>query len=361
MKRALVAMSGGVDSSVSAYLMKKNGYDCVGCTMRLYENNMIGEDMLSTCCSLKDTEDARSVCNKLGIPYHIFHYENLFQQEVIENFVSCYELGLTPNPCIECNRHFKFNHLYDKMRENDCEYIVTGHYGRIEFNEKTKRYELKKAVDLTKDQSYVLYTMTQDQLAHTIFPLGGYKKTEVREIANENEFKNAKKHESQDICFVPDGDYVGFMERYRNKKYPEGDFVDLNGNFLGKHKGYVHYTIGQRKGLGIAMGYPAYVVDINAKENKVVLGKNEDLFTRTLEADHINLISVPDLYEERHIKAKIRYGMVEQPATVKQISEDKIVVTFDEPQRAITRGQAVVLYDGETVVGGGVITSTVRE
>jgi len=355
MKKALIAMSGGVDSSVSAHLMKKEGYECVGCTMRLYENNIIGEDMLSTCCSLKDTQDARSVCERLDMPYHIFHFENLFQKEVIEHFVCSYENGLTPNPCIECNRRFKFDHLFDKMEQFDCDYIVTGHYARIEKDENTQRYVLKKAVDLSKDQSYVLYTMTQNQLAHTIFPLGGYKKTEVREIALENNFVNAKKHESQDICFVPDGDYVGFMERYRNKKYKEGLFKDTKGNVLGKHKGYVHYTIGQRKGLGIALGHPAFVVDIDPKENVVVIGSNEDLFKTTLEATNINLISVENLYEPRHIKAKIRYGMTEQPATVEQIDEDRIRVVFDEPQRAITRGQAVVLYDGDVVVGGGVI------
>jgi tRNA-specific 2-thiouridylase len=360
MKKALIAMSGGVDSSVSAHIMIKRGYDCMGTTMRLYENDMIGEDLLSTCCSLKDTNDARAVCDKIGIPFKILHYENLFREEVMEDFVSNYEAGLTPNPCIVCNKRFKFGRLIDKMEEFGMDYVVTGHYARIYYNEETKRYVLKKAVDLSKDQSYVLYNMSQEQLAHTIFPLGEYTKSEVREIAIENDFVNAKKHESQDICFVPDGDYVAFMERFRKKSYEPGEFVDLKGNVIGKHKGYVHYTIGQRKGLGIAMGHPVFVVDINPKENKVVIGESEDLFNDTLIADNINLISVPDLYEPRKIKAKIRYAMTEQEATVRQLDDNRIEVKFDRPQRAITKGQAVVLYDGEDVVGGGRIIDIVR-
>ncbi len=360
MKKALIAMSGGVDSSVSAHIMIKRGYDCMGTTMRLYENDMIGEDLLSTCCSLKDTNDARAVCDKIGIPFKILHYENLFREEVMEDFVSNYEAGLTPNPCIVCNKRFKFGRLIDKMEEFGMDYVVTGHYARIYYNEETKRYVLKKAVDLSKDQSYVLYNMSQEQLAHTIFPLGEYTKSEVREIAIENDFVNAKKHESQDICFVPDGDYVAFMERFRKKSYEPGEFVDLKGNVIGKHKGYVHYTIGQRKGLGIAMGHPVFVVDINPKENKVVIGESEDLFNDTLIADNINLISVPDLYEPRKIKAKIRYAMTEQEATVRQLDDNRIEVKFDKPQRAITKGQAVVLYDGEDVVGGGRIIDIVR-
>ncbi|WP_287386832.1 tRNA 2-thiouridine(34) synthase MnmA [Lachnospira sp.] len=360
MKKALIAMSGGVDSSVSAHIMIKRGYDCMGTTMRLYENDMIGEDLLSTCCSLKDTNDARAVCDKIGIPFKILHYENLFREEVMEDFVSNYEAGLTPNPCIVCNKRFKFGRLIDKMEEFGMDYVVTGHYARIYYNEETKRYVLKKAVDLSKDQSYVLYNMSQEQLAHTIFPLGEYTKSEVREIAIENDFVNAKKHESQDICFVPDGDYVAFMERFRKKSYEPGEFVDLKGNVIGKHKGYVHYTIGQRKGLGIAMGHPVFVVDINPKENKVVIGESEDLFNDTLIADNINLISVPDLYEPRKVKAKIRYAMTEQEATVRQLDDNRIEVKFDRPQRAITKGQAVVLYDGEDVVGGGRIIDIVR-
>lgn len=353
--KALIAMSGGVDSSVAAYLMSEQGYDCIGCTMRLYENDMIGRDILDTCCSLESTEDARSVTDNIGIPYHIFHYEELFKQEVIEPFVRCYEAGSTPNPCIECNRRLKFYHLYNKMRELGCELIVTGHYARVERDEASGRYLLKKALYDKKDQSYVLYMLTQEQLEHTRFPLGEISKDETRRIAQEHEFRNAKKHDSQDICFVPDGDYVEFLERYRGKAYERGDFVDKDGNVLGKHKGFVHYTIGQRKGIGIAAAFPLYVTAIDPRTNTVTLGRNEDLFREELIADRINLISVDSIKEPMRIKAKLRYKHQEQPATVTQIDDDRIKVVFDEAQRAITKGQAVVLYDGDVVVGGGTI------
>ncbi|MCR5283182.1 MAG: tRNA 2-thiouridine(34) synthase MnmA [Lachnospiraceae bacterium] len=353
--RALIAMSGGVDSSVAAKLMTQQGYDCVGCTMRLYENDMIGQDLLDTCCSLESTEDARSVTDSIGIPYHIFHYEQLFEKEVIEPFVREYEAGRTPNPCIECNRCMKFYHLFEKMKALDCDVVVTGHYARIDYDDNAGRYLLKKALDPSKDQSYVLYCMTQEQLAHTRFPLGTYKKDETRSIAEGEGFRNAKKHDSQDICFVPDGDYVSFMERYRGKTYPEGDFIDQDGNVLGRHKGYVHYTIGQRRGLGIAAEHPLYVVDIRPETNTVVLGKNEDLFSTELIANRINLISVARIDAPMRVKAKIRYRHGEQAATVTQLDEDTIKVVFDTPQRAITKGQAVVLYDEDVVVGGGTI------
>ena len=353
--KALIAMSGGVDSSVSAYRMLEEGYDCVGCTMRLYENDMIGEDLMGTCCSMKDTEDARAVTKKLGMDYHIFHYEQLFCQEVIEPFVRAYEIGETPNPCIECNRRFKFMHLYDKMKMLGCDCIVTGHYARIEYDEIKKRWLLKKGLDDKKDQSYVLYTMTQYQLEHTRFPIGEMTKDEVRRIAEENGFVNAHKQDSQDICFVPDGDYAAFMERYRKKTYPKGAFLDMDGKVIGEHKGYIRYTIGQRKGLGISAEHPLYVVSISPEDNTVTLGQNEDLFSRELDADRINLISVEDIEEPLRIKAKIRYRQTEQPATVVRTGEDRLHITFDEPQRAITKGQAVVMYQGDTVLGGGVI------
>ena len=322
--------------------------------MRLYENDMIGEDLMGTCCSMKDTEDARAVCNTLGMDYHIFHYEQLFQKEVIESFVTAYEKGETPNPCIECNRCFKFHHLYEKMEKLGCDCIVTGHYARIVYDEKRQRYLLKKGEDATKDQSYVLYTMTQYQLAHTRFSIGDISKEEVRRIASDMGFVNAHKQDSQDICFVPDGDYAAFMERYRKKTYPEGDFVDLSGNVMGRHRGYIRYTIGQRKGLGISAEHPLYVVAIDPDTNTVTLGEDKDLFRRELWADRINLISVEEITEPMRVKAKIRYRQTEQPAVVEQIG-DRLKVVFDEPQRAITKGQAVVLYRNEDVVGGGVI------
>ena len=353
--KGLIAMSGGVDSSVSAYLIKKSGDEAVGCTMRLFENDMIGQDILGTCCSLKDTEDARGVCGRLGIDYRIFHYEQYFEEDVIEPFVRCYEEGKTPNPCIECNRKFKFDRLYKEMENLGCDYIVTGHYARIEKDPDTGRFLLKKGIDERKDQSYVLYTMTQYQLGHTRFPLGEYTKDEVRRIALENGFVNAKKKDSQDICFVPDGDYAAFMERYRGKEYEEGNFVDRDGNILGRHKGYIRYTTGQRKGLGIAAGIPLYVTEIRPLTNEVVLGAETDLLRRELYAEKVNLISRESLDEPVRVKAKIRYRQKEQPATAVVESSGRLKVIFDEPMRAITRGQAVVLYDGDVVVGGGVI------
>ena len=348
-------MSGGVDSSVSALLMKQAGYECVGCTMRLFENDMIGEDLLKTCCSRKDTDDARAVAESMGMPFYVFHYENLFREELIEPFVRSYEEGRTPNPCIECNRIFKFGRLFERMEKLGLDCVVTGHYARIERDPQSGRMLLKKGLDATKDQSYVLYTMTQKQLENTRFPLGTRTKEEVRRIAEANGFVNAKKHDSQDICFVPDGDYAGFMERFRGATYPAGDFVDRAGHVLGRHKGTIRYTVGQRRGLGIPAEHPLYVLEVRPEENVVVLGQNEDLFRRELFADHVNLISVPEITEPMRVSAKIRYRHKEQPATVYGEADGRIRVVFDEPQRAITPGQAVVLYQDDVVVGGGVI------
>ncbi len=355
--RALVAMSGGVDSSVAALLMKDKGHSIIGCTMRLYENDIVGLPLLGTCCSIKDTNDARAVCGRLGADYKIFHYEELFREKVIEKFISSYESGLTPNPCIDCNRYFKFDYLYDKMKDLSCDYIVTGHYARISFDSERGRYILRKAVDLSKDQSYVLYTMTQYQLAHTLLPLGKYHKTDVRKLAEERGFVNARKHDSQDICFVPDGDYAAFMERFRGEAYPEGDIVDMSGKILGRHKGYIRYTIGQRKGLGIASDRPLFVVRIDPSENRVVVGHEEDLFRKVVTATDLNLISVEALKEPMRIKAKIRYGQKEQLGLAGMTEDGRLKVIFDEAQRAPAPGQAMVLYDGDIVVGGGVIDS----
>lgn len=353
--KVLIAMSGGVDSSVAANLLKNQGYDCVGCTMRLYENDMIGKDLFETCCSKKDTDDARAVSEKIGIPYYIYHYENIFREKVIDSFVNNYEKGLTPNPCIECNRHLKFKYLFEKMKELNCDYLATGHYGIIEYNEESKRYLLKKAKDQKKDQSYVLYTLTQDQLSHILFPLGNYTKDETRQIASDMEFVNAKKHDSQDICFIPDGDYAKFIENYRKKAFPCGDFVDDNGKVVGQHKGIIYYTIGQRKGLNISSDSPYYVTDIDPVNNIVYLSHGENLFKKELKANNINLISVPKIDGEMRAKAKIRYRHTEADCIVKQTEEDELTVIFDEPQRAITKGQSVVLYDNDIVIGGGII------
>ncbi len=356
MKKALIAMSGGVDSSVAALLMKEKGYECMGVTMKLFNNGDICIPREHSCCSLEDVEDARYVSNTLGMPHYVFNFTDRFKEDVIDKFVYCYENGITPNPCIDCNRYLKFEKLFQRAKELECEYIVTGHYAKVEYNEETGRYILKKADDLTKDQSYVLYQMTQEQLKHTMFPLGGLNKTEVRKIAEAHDFINAKKHDSQDICFVQNGSYADFIEEYTGKKYPPGNFVDINGNVLGRHKGIIRYTVGQRKGLGISHERPLFVLAINPKENTVILTENEGLFTKTLTAKNINLITTEEIKEPVRLLAKIRYSHKEQPATVVQTDSDTITVEFDEPQRAITKGQAVVLYDGDTVVGGGIIS-----
>ncbi len=353
-KKALIAMSGGVDSSVAALLTKEQGYISTGITMKLYDGN-IENKKENTCCSADDIADARSVCYKLDIPYYVFNFTDSFDKEVISRFVHAYENGATPNPCIDCNRYIKFNRLIMRMFELEMDYVVTGHYARIEYNENTGKYELKKAVDQTKDQSYVLYSLTQDQLAHTLFPLGSMSKNEVRKIAEENDFINAKKHDSQDICFVPDGKYAEFIEEYTGKKYECGDFVDLEGNVLGEHKGIIRYTIGQRKGLGLALPSPMYVCKKDLENNKVILCDNQNLFSTELYANNINLITCDEIKEPIKAKAKVRYNQKEQPATITQVDKDRLHIVFDEPQRAIAKGQAVVIYDGDTVIGGGTI------
>ena len=310
--KALIAMSGGVDSSVAAQIMSSRGYECVGCTMRLYENDTVGMDLLDTCCSLENTQDARSVTERIGIPYHIVHYENLFREEVIEPFIDEYLHGHTPNPCIECNRKLKFEHLFAKMKELGCDLLVTGHYARTKYDPETGRYLLLKALDPAKDQSYVLYMMTQDQLAHVQFPLGDQDKHTTREIAAESGFRNAEKKDSQDICFVPDGDYAGFILRYSGRDCPAGDFVDAEGNVLGRHKGIIHYTLGQRRGLGIPAAHRCYVTKIDPESNTVTLGTNEDLMKTTLYARRINLITTDRIEKPLRCSAKIRYRHKEQ-------------------------------------------------
>lgn len=357
-KKVLIAMSGGVDSSVAAFLMKEAGYDCIGATMKLFQNEDINLSKEHSCCSLDDVADARNVAYSLDIPYYVFNFSERFKEEVMDKFVCSYENGITPNPCIECNRKLKFEYLHNRAKELGYDYVVTGHYAIIDYNESTGRYELLKAVDESKDQSYVLYSMTQEQLSHTLFPLGSFPKTTTREIAEEHNFINAKKHDSQDICFVTDGKYTNFIEGYTGKTYPEGNFVDVDGNILGKHKGIIRYTIGQRKGLGLSLKEPMYVLRVEPESNTVVLGRDSDLFSTTLIANNINLISVDNLYNAMRVKAKVRYKHTEQWATATQLDDDTIRVVFDEPQRAITKGQAVVLYDGNKVVGGGTITST---
>jgi len=354
-KRALIAMSGGVDSSVAAYLTQKAGFDCIGGMMRLFDNNILPENQESSCCSLDDAEDARSVARRLGFPFYVFNSKADFEEKVIDKFVRCYECGATPNPCIDCNRYLKFDALLRRALELECSHIVTGHYARIRYDDKSGRYLLYKAADLSKDQSYVLYSLSQEQLSHTMFPLGEMSKTEARAIAEEQGFVNARKHDSQDICFVPDGDYVAFMERYTGKHYESGNFLDLEGNVVGRHKGAVSYTLGQRKGLGLAMGAPVYVCAKDMEKNTVTVGPNEALFSTTLLADDWNWFPFPALTEPLKVSAKARYNQAPQPATVYPEENSLARVVFDQPQRALTPGQAVVLYDGDMVIGGGTI------
>ncbi len=354
MKKALIAMSGGVDSTVAAFLMQKKGYECSGATMKLFQNEAETSDTEKACGSSADVEDARKVAFKLNMPFHVLNFSADFNHAVIDRFVDDYLNGRTPNPCIECNRCLKFDKLFCCMQELGMDYIVTGHYAQVVYDETANRYLLKKAADPQKDQSYVLYTLTQNQLAHIQFPLGGMSKSEVRALAEEHNFINARKHDSQDICFVPDGDYAGFIERYADYTSVPGNYVNAEGKVLGTHKGIIHYTIGQRKGLGIALGAPAYVTDLNPASNTVTLGTNEELFSRKLVAERVNLISCDSLDTPVRVLAKVRYRQKEQPALAWQ-EDGKLHVLFDEPQRAITKGQAVVLYDGDIIVGGGTI------
>jgi tRNA-specific 2-thiouridylase len=351
MTKVLTAMSGGVDSSVTAKLLVDSGYDVLGATMKLFDSE--GTTTEKSCCTADDAFDAKSVCFSMGLPHYVFNFADDFKSDVIANFCDSYINGATPNPCIECNRKLKFEKLLRRARELDCEKIATGHYARIE--EVNGRYLLRKAVDIKKDQSYVLYTLTQKQLSRTLFPLGGLTKPEVRAIAEKAGFVNAAKHESQDICFVPDGDYAAFIERYSVRSFPKGNFLDTDGNIIGEHRGIIHYTIGQRKGLGMAFGSPKYVKYINIANNAITLCNIEDIYTQSTIIKNINLI-MPDRLGEK-LKAKTRYNQIESPCGAVLVDEDTIKITFDEPQKAITPGQSCVLYDGEYVIGGGIIVN----
>lgn len=354
-EKALIAMSGGVDSSLAAKLMQQAGFDCIGCTMKLIQNPPgRGEDP-RVCCTLDDAEDARNVACRLGMPFYVFNFTRDFERDVMDRFVRCYEEGGTPNPCIECNRRLKFERLLWRAEELGCACMATGHYARVE--ERGGRWLLKKAADRAKDQSYFLYILTQAQLAHLRFPLGELHKTQVRAMAEEYGFVTAGKPDSQDICFVPDGDYAAFMERHTGKTYPEGDFLDLAGKVVGRHRGAVRYTLGQRRGLDLPMGERVYVCAKDMEANTVTVGPDSALYTGALEAEKMNWITVDRLEGPLRVTARTRHSQREQPATVVPLAEDRVRVEFDVPQRAVTPGQAVVLYDGELVLGGGTIIS----
>ena len=350
-ERIAVAMSGGVDSSAAAWLLREQGHPLVGITLTLFDDssaNVPGNQ--------QDVEDARAVAGQLGFPHHVFHMAQCFRAQVMDRFAAAYEAGATPNPCVMCNRHIKFGALLEQARKLEAQAVATGHYAQVGWDEGSQRFLLRKAAHPEKDQSYVLYALTQDQLSASRFPLGGLSKGEIREIALSQGLVSARKRESQDICFVPDGDYAAFIRRHTGKDYPAGPFVDQAGKVLGTHNGIIGYTVGQRRGLGVSSNQGRlYVKEVRPGDNTVVLCDNQALFSRTLTANDLNLIALPQLDAPMRLKAKVRYRQTEQPCLVEQTGADTIRVTFDQPQRAITPGQAVVLYDGDVVVGGATI------
>lgn len=358
--RVLVAMSGGVDSSVAAALLIEEGYECIGVTMQLWPDDLPREHE-SGCCSIGAVEDARRVANRLGIPYYVLNFADEFTEQVIDRFASEYMRGRTPNPCIVCNDKVKFGTFLEKALDLDCDYIATGHYAIVAYDPGRGRYVLKKGVDPSKDQSYTLYGLTQDQLARTLLPLGRYRKEEVRRIAGRLGLITAEKPDSQEICFVPEGDYRGFLERYAPESKRPGPILDLEGNLLGEHQGIAFYTIGQRKGLGIAHPTPLYVVDLDPDENAVIVGPKEAVEGTILLAEAVNFVAIPSLEGPMRVDCKIRYRVKPAPAVIEPAEGGGVITRFDEPERAITPGQSVVWYDDDTVIGGGIITRDLKE
>lgn len=361
-KKVVVGMSGGVDSSVAAYVLQQQGYEVIGITMKIWPE-MNEEDFENTggCCGLSAADDARRVADKLGIPFYVMNFQDIFEKKVVQYFIDEYMAGRTPNPCIACNKYIKFDELLRRAHQLGAYYVATGHYAKIIYDKEIDKFIIKKSNAAEKDQTYALYNFTQEQLRHTLMPLGEFaSKEEVRRIAAELGFSTASKPDSQEICFVEDNNYGKFIEERKPDKIVPGNFVDTDGNIIGTHKGIVHYTIGQRKGLGIALGKPAYVVDIIPNENKVVIGTNEDVFGIELLADQVNFIHLDRIHEGLPVQAQIRYHAKPVQAAIYPLEKDRVRVVFEKPVRAITPGQAVVFYDGDILLGGGTIVKKVR-